>query len=146
MTLTDDLRDLLGVLHDGVTFYGEAGERAEDPALRELFNRMALDKRAAAHSIGKLLMPAERPDDGTWVGKIRECYTRVRAELSRDKDAVYIRELEAAEDRVLEEFRRCLAAASDPEARRVLEQHYPVAVAAHERMREMKRSAETRAT
>lgn len=144
MSTTSDLRDLLGVLHDGVTFYGEAGERAQQAEHRQLFGRMAADKRAAARAIEKLLPPSERPSGGTWAGKIRECYTRVQAQLSSDKDAVFIKELEAAEDRILDEFRRSLSMIAEPDARRVLEQHYPNAVAAHERMRAMKRESEAK--
>lgn len=144
MSSTSDLRDLLGVLRDGVMFYGEASERAEQTEHRQLFGQMAADKRAAARSIEKLLPPAERPSDGTWVGKVRECYALVRAQLASDKDAIYIKELEAAEDRVIDEFRQSLATIAEPEARRVLEQHYPNAVAAHERMRRMKQALEAK--
>jgi uncharacterized protein (TIGR02284 family) len=144
MSPTHDLRDLLSALRDGVMFYAEAGEHAEQPAHRELFAQMATQKRAAARSIEKLLAPPERPSDGTWSGKIRECYARVRAQLSSDKDAVFIKELEAAEDRIIEEFRHCLSTVSDVETRRVLEQHYPVAVDAHERMRRLKQAVEAK--
>lgn len=144
MSQTSDLRDLLSVLRDGVMFYGEAGERTEQPEHRQLFTRMADEKRVAARAIEKLLPPSERPSDGTWAGKIRECYARVQALLSSDKDAVYVSELEAAEDRVVDEFRRSLSTVDQPDARRVLEQHYPTAVAAHERMRAMKQSARSR--
>jgi uncharacterized protein (TIGR02284 family) len=144
MSSTHDLRDLLSVLRDGVMFYAEAGERAEDAGHRELFAQIAAQKRAAARSIEKLLAPPERPSDGTWSGKIRECYTRVRAQLSSDKDAVFVKELEAAEDRIIEEFRHCLSAVSDPETRRVLEQHYPVALASHEQMRQLKQAVEAK--
>lgn len=144
MSSTHDLRDLLSVLRDGVMFYAEAGERAEQGPHRELFAQMATQKRAAARSIEKLLAPPERPSDGTWSGRIRECYTRVRAQLSSDKDAVFIKELETAEDRIIEEFRHCLSTIADPETRRVLEQHYPVAVAAHERMRRLKQATEAK--
>lgn len=144
MSKTSDLRDLLSVLRDGVMFYGEAGERAQQIEHRQLFSRMADEKRAAARAIEKLLPPSERPSDGTWTGKIRECYTRVQALLSSDKDAIYVRELEAAEDRVVDEFRRSLSTIDEPDARRVLEQHYPNAVAAHERMRAMKQSVDAR--
>lgn len=144
MSATHDLRDLLSALRDGVMFYAEAGEHAEQAAHRELFAQMATQKRAAARSIEKLLAPPERPSDGTWSGKIRECYTRVRAQLSSDKDAVFIKELEAAEDRIIEEFRHCLSTVADVEMRRVLEQHYPVAVDAHERMRRLKQAVEAK--
>jgi uncharacterized protein (TIGR02284 family) len=141
MSATGDMRELLSALRDGVMFYAEAGERAEHVAHRELFARMATDKRAAARSIERLLGPIERPADGTWSAKIKEGYTRVRALLSADKDAIFINELEAAEDRVVEHFRRCLATAAEPEARRVLERIYPAALAAHERMRDLKHPA-----
>lgn len=144
MSAASDLRDLLGVLRDGVMFYGEAGERAEHDGHRQLFRHIAEEKRAAERAIGKLLPPSERPSDGTWIGKIRECYTRVQAQLSSDKDAVYIKELEAAEDRILDEFRRCLSTIADPDVRRVLEQHYPHALATHERMRAMKHDVEAK--
>ena len=144
MSSTSDLRDLLSVLRDGVMFYGEAGERAEQAEHRQLFTRMAEEKRAAARAIEKLLLPSDRPPDGTWSGKIRECYARVLTLLASDKDAVYIRELEAAEDRVIEEFRRCLSTIDEPQARRVLEEHYPAAVSAHEHMRAMKRQVDAK--
>jgi uncharacterized protein (TIGR02284 family) len=138
---TDDLRDLLSALRDGVMFYAEAGERAEHAAHRELFAQMATDKREAARTVEKLLGPIERPADGTWSAKIKEGYTRIRALLSADKDVVFINELEAAEDRVVEHFRRCLCTAVEPNTHRVLERIYPAALAAHQRMREMKHAA-----
>jgi len=141
MSSAGDLGDLLSALRDGVMFYAEAGERAEHAAHRELFAQMAADKRGAARSVEKLLGPIERPADGTWSAKIVEGYTRIRAKLSADKDIVFINELEAAEDRVLEIFRRCLSSASQPEVRRVLDRIYPAALAAHQRMREMKHAA-----
>lgn len=143
-TTTSELRDLLGVLRDGVMFFGEAGERAQQEEHRQLFNRMAAEKRGAARAIEQLLPPVERPPDGTWAGKIRECYTRVLAQLSSDRDAVFIKELEAAEDRIIDAFRRCLSTATEADVRRVLEQHYPEAVAAHERMRALKHAVEAK--
>lgn len=144
MSSINDLRDLLSVLRDGVMFYGEAGERAEQAEHRQLFARMAQEKRAAVRAIEKLLLPSDRPPDGTWSGKIRECYARVATLLASDKDAVYIRELEAAEDRIIEEFRRSLSTIDEPQARRVLEQHYPDAVSAHEQMRALKRQVDAK--
>jgi len=138
----DDLKQVVAALHDGEKFYVDAANEIADSSHQEMFRLMAMTKREIADDLTALL-PAGRSDsiDGTWIGKIRESYAHCRALLGTDKDLVFIDLLESAEDRVIAAFRDCLSTTRKRKVRDVLERHYPRALAAHERMRALKKTA-----
>lgn len=135
-----DLKHLVAVLRDGEKFYADAAARTKLDAQRALFGDMALVKREIADELQALLPESDRADaaEGTWIGKVRECYAGARAALGSDAETVFVRQLEAAEDRVMEAFRNSLATTRQRRVRKTLERHYPRASAAHARMSAMK--------
>ena len=138
------LKHLVAVLRDGEKFYVDAAQKVRLDDHRELFQQMATTKREIADDLESLLSDSDRADaaEGTWAGKIRACYADVRAALGGDTDTVFVRQLEAAEDRVMDAFRSTLSTTRARKVRKSLERHYQHAFQAHERMSAMKHASQ----
>jgi uncharacterized protein (TIGR02284 family) len=136
------LAEALAALDDGAIFYARAAETVADPALADLFARMAELKRALAQELNAELAGAGVPAQtgGSVFGALRRLYAQGLAALSEDRAATLVARLEEEEDRALAAFREAvLGAATDREsdlARRV----YPQVEAMHAQMSRLKKT------
>lgn len=139
--LVDTLCDLTQIARDGQVFYEDAAAKAEDAEVRETTLAMAAVRRHLVEEFSHLLQirGEEPPASGTLVGSMHKLYTDLRARWSGDRDGVYVSELEEAEDRLLHTFESALVDVEADDARAVLRRYVPLARAAHERMRNLKR-------
>ncbi len=136
----ETLKDIIQVAHDGAEFYDAARLVVHNPALKDTFKRMATHKRALITALGGRLemLGEQQPQGGTIVGALRQSYADIRASLSKQEESVYVAQLEAAEDRLLEHVEQAIAATTNPEIRSQLEAHLPTVRASHDEMRRLK--------
>lgn len=134
------LQDIIQIARDGAAFYDAARSEVRNPALKETFARMAGHKRDLIAALGGRLQAIGEtvPDGGTLVGALRKAYADVRATLSSDEEAVYVRQLEETEDRLLEHVLDAISRADDPMVRNQLESHLRTVRACHDEMRTLK--------
>lgn len=136
------LDELVQVSRDSKTFYEDAAKETKDAHLRDVFNRMASAKAELIDALSTKLvrMGETAPTDGTVAGSLRKAYADVRAALSKNDDKIYVGQLEATEDRVLEHFEDALAKTESPEVRNILSAQMPKVRACHDEMRNLKRT------
>jgi len=116
MKNANTLQELVQIAHDGVEFYTEAGKEVKDVDLKATFARMASAKRDLIASLSTKLIASNEdvPTDGTVVGKLREMYADVRASISSNEEKIYVAQLEATEDRLLEHYDAAIKEVEDP--------------------------------
>lgn len=133
------LNDLIEVARDGERFYIDAASKVGNTELKGLFRQMAEVRQQLIDALGDhVLARGDLPSGGTTVaGTLRKMYADALAAF-RDDDPVYVSELEEAEDRMLDHYRKALNEAPTDEVHTVLEQHLPTVEAAHLRMKRIK--------
>lgn len=139
--MTPSLNDLVDVLDDGIGFLTMAGERAREPAHRDLFAELRVAKQAIVAEIrAQVVLDGGEPGtEGTWLGRFRQAYTDLRARLSEDTDASLVSALEQQEDRTLAAFREVAASDQPTPARSIAAAHLPAIQQIHDRLRTLKR-------
>jgi uncharacterized protein (TIGR02284 family) len=135
------LQELVQIARDNADFYESARDDVKNPALKDLFTRMAAAKRGLIQSLGaRLALSGEEvPDSGTMAGNLRKMYADMRASLSKNDDAIYVAQLEEAEDRLLEHFNESLQSLDDVRMREAVSAQLPQVRACHDEMRALKR-------
>lgn len=134
------LNDLIEISRDGEAFYREALTKVSDPEVRTTFNDMLAIRQKLIRDLSiHVAERGETPEQsGTLVGSMHKLYTDLRAHLSSNTDAVYVSQLEAAEDRLLHSFEDALGADHSPQVIAILREYYPLARTAHGRMKLLK--------
>ncbi len=135
------LQELVQIARDNAEFYESARDEVRNPALKDLFTRMAVAKRNLIQGLGaRLALSGEEiPDSGTMVGKMRKLYADIRASLSSKEEAIYVAQLEEGEDRLLEHFNESLTSIDDVRMRDAVAAYLPQVRACHDEMRALKR-------
>lgn len=134
------LNELIEITRDGLNFYTDAIGKIANPHLKIVFRGMIDAKH---HLIGALAenvkIRGDKPaQDGTLAGSFHKLYADVRTGIGSAKDALWVAELEAAEDRLLGAFEEAARDASDPLLHRVILQNLPKVRLCHEQMRNLK--------
>lgn len=136
------LNDLLEVARDGERFYRDAAGHVDNPELRGTFRQMSEVRRRLMDELAEHIRErgAEPSPHGTLAGETQKLYADALAALRGEREDVYLRRLEAAEDRLLERYEQALAdTGSDTEALRTLLRRQLLTVrAAHQRMRALR--------
>lgn len=134
------LQELVQIANDSARFYDDARQEVKNPSLQNLFGRMAQAKRNLIGALGNRITLAgeEVPDRGTIAGSLHKAYTDIRASLSSREEAVYVGQLEEAEDRLLAHFTEALETLDDRVMRDTVLAQMPQVRACHDEMRQMK--------
>jgi uncharacterized protein (TIGR02284 family) len=135
------LQELVQIARDNAEFYESARDDVKNPSLKDIFTRMAAAKRSLIQALGaRLALSGEEvPDSGTMAGNMRKMYADMKASLSRSDDAVYVAQLEEAEDRLLEHFNESMQNVDDVRMREAVAAQLPQVRACHDEMRALKR-------
>jgi uncharacterized protein (TIGR02284 family) len=136
----DLLNDLLEVVRDGERFYRDAAGRASSPELRGTFRQMAeLRQRLMDELAEHVTARGARPSASrTLAGTSRQLYADTLTALGAPADDVYLRHLEAAEDRLLAQYERALETAGDERMQQILRRHLLAVRATHGRMKALR--------
>jgi uncharacterized protein (TIGR02284 family) len=136
-----ELQELVQIARDNADFYESARDDVKNPALKDIFTRMAAAKRSLIQSLGaRLALSGEEvPDSGTMAGNMRKMYADMKASFSKNDDAIYVAQLEEAEDRLLEHFNASLQKLDDVRMREAVSAQLPQVRACHDEMRALKR-------
>lgn len=139
--LVDTLQSLLQICRDGSAFYRETADKVDDTEAKATIEQMVRVRERLIEDFAGLLEQRgeEVPDSGTLVGTMQKLYADLRARFSGNADGIYISQLEEAEDRLLHRFEDAIVCSDSAEAKEVLRRYVPLARAAHERMRQLKR-------
>lgn len=131
------LNELIEITRDGQHFYRHALEHVSDADLQHLFRDLAQSKTHIIQALSvKVAANHEQPSpDGTAIGRMREMYADAKARLGH-ADAVYIEQLDRAEERMLEAFEDALKTA-EPDVRALLAVELPKIRACHARIHEL---------
>lgn len=132
------LNELIEITRDGQHFYRHALEHVSDAELQHLFRDMAQSKTHIIQALSvKVAAHHEQPSQGgTAAGQLREMYADIKARLGKP-EAVYIEQLDLAEERMLEAFEDALKTA-EPDVRALLAVELPKIRACHARIHELK--------
>lgn len=135
------LKELVQIARDNADFYESAREDIKNPAMKDLFTRMAAAKRNLIQGLGaRLALSGEEvPDSGTTAGNMRKMYADILASLTSRDEAVYVSQLEEAEDRLLEHLNEALQEVDDVAVREAVTAQLPQVRACHDEMRALKR-------
>ncbi|WP_286785812.1 MULTISPECIES: ferritin-like domain-containing protein [Pseudomonas] len=138
---THTLNELIEITRDGERFYCRALSEVKSPELRQVFEEMAQVKNAVIQALAvKVSANEEHPaQGGTLFGRFREAYADARAGMASDKDATYVGQLEATEDRILAAYEDALKDA-DVDVQALLGLELPKIRACHARMSALKKS------
>ncbi|QEG24671.1 PA2169 family four-helix-bundle protein [Mariniblastus fucicola] len=106
----DSLQELMYALTDSVKYLGEASDSIEDDHVKNVFRKIADDRKNIDDTIGGFITLAdERPEEeGTWLGSLRTCWTNFRAGLNSGDPTVVLIEAERAEDSLKAKFESVL--------------------------------------
>ncbi len=131
------LNELIEITRDGQHFYQHAMEAVGDVELQHLFRDMAQAKThiIQALSVKVAANQAQPAQGGTTAGKLREVYTDTKARLGH-AEAVYIDQLDQAEERILQSFEDALKTA-EPDVKALLAIELPKIRACHERIHKL---------
>jgi uncharacterized protein (TIGR02284 family) len=134
------LKELVQIARDNADFYEAARDEVKNPALKDLFTRMAAAKRNLIQALGaRLALSGEEvPDSGTMAGNMRKMYADIRAALTKNDETVYVSQLEEAEDRLLAHLNEALQSLDDPAMREAVTTQLPQVRACHDEMRALK--------
>jgi uncharacterized protein (TIGR02284 family) len=136
----DVLNDLLKVARDGERFYRDASEKVSSPVLKGIFRQMAeVRQRLMDELAEQIAARGEEPTpDQTLRGASRQAYAEVLATLRTDYEQVYLGQLDAVEDRLLDRYERALTKARTESVRQIVRRHLLTVRAAHDRMKALK--------
>ncbi len=136
----DTLNDLIEILRDGQSFYDAAAPKVDDPTLQALFRDASTIRYALIVDLADEIAAEGREPSasGTLAGSVREAYAQVLAALSSDKNTTFVKQLEAAEDRLLHAFERALGETESSHVRHVLAMHLPKVQKMHNAMSRQK--------
>ncbi len=131
------LNELIEITRDGQHFYRHALQHVSDADLQHLFRDMAQSKTHIIQALSvKVAASHEQPSQsGTTAGRMREMYADAKARLGHP-NAVYIEQLDHAEERMLEAFEDALKTA-EPDVRALLAVELPKIRACHARIHEL---------
>jgi len=131
------LNELIEITRDGQHFYRHALEHVSDAELQHLFRDMAQSKTHIIQALSvKVAANHEQPSQGgTAAGHLREMYADLKARVGQP-EAVYIEQLDLAEERMLEAFEDALKTA-EPDVRALLAVELPKIRACHARIHEL---------
>ncbi len=131
------LNELIEITRDGQHFYQHAMEAVGDVELQHLFRDMAQAKTHIIQALSvKVAANQEQPaQGGTTAGKLREVYADTKARLGH-AEAVYIDQLDQAEERILQSFEDALKTA-EPDVKALLAIELPKIRACHERIHKL---------
>jgi len=134
------LNDLIEILRDGQTFYDDASTKISDPTLKALFRDASTTRYALISDLSAEVKTEGRTPSasGTLAGSVRENYADVLASMSSDKETTYVKQLEAAEDRLLHAFKDALKDTESARVRQILSLHLPKVQKMHDTMRAQK--------
>ena len=137
---TDLLNELLELARDGERFYRDAAERVAAQELKGTFRQMAELRQRLMNDLAEhVTARGEQPSDRrTLLGASRQLYADALAALSARDDHVYLRQLEAMEDRLLARYERALEHAPSDSVRQLLQRHLLTVRASHDRMKLLK--------
>lgn len=101
-----EVNDLIQLALDGERFYRAAARGMSDAALADLFARIADTKSTITQTLAEVVekVDGQPSESGTLLGVARELYARGQVALGAG-DFGYLSELEASEDRLLNEFK-----------------------------------------
>ena len=138
---THTLNELIEITRDGERFYRHALSEVKSPELLQVFEEMAQVKSAVIQALAvKVSANEEHPaQGGTLFGRFREAYANARAGMASDKDATYVAQLEATEDRILAAYEDALKDA-DVDVQALLGLELPKLRACQARMSALKKS------
>lgn len=136
----ETLNDLIEILRDGQTFYDEAAPKIDDPELQALFRDASTIRYALIVDLADEVETEGRTpsSSGTLAGTVREAYASVLASLSSDRTTTYVKQLEAAEDRLLHAFEDALRECGSSRVRHILAMHLPKVQKMHNAMSRQK--------
>jgi uncharacterized protein (TIGR02284 family) len=131
------LNELIEITRDGQHFYRHAIEHVSDAELQHLFRDLAQSKTHIIQALSvKVAAHHEQPSQGgTAAGRMREIYADAKAHLGHP-EAVYIDQLDQAEERMLDAFEDALKTA-EPDVRALLAVELPKIRACHARIHQL---------
>jgi uncharacterized protein (TIGR02284 family) len=133
------LNELIEIARDGERFYDAASREVGSDELRSVFRQQADVRRSLIDALGdQVIARGERPSsDTTLAGRARKAYAGALSALGGE-DQAYVQQLEQAEDRLLDHYRKALRDCPDGPVRAALGRHLPTVEEAHQRMRRLK--------
>jgi uncharacterized protein (TIGR02284 family) len=137
---TQFLTELMAVTKDGLAYYEQAAQRADNNNLKILFKRLAQVKSELASSLSNEIAVSARTKLGEWAIDTQATYRELGGK-HRKPDAEHVIRLEEAENRLLQGLQRVAKDRTVSYLVRVVAlQYVSKATPFHGQMRAMKRT------
>ena len=144
----ETINELIQATRDSAAFYQDASTHIKNPQLKTLFVDMAQSKNGLVGSMSKEVRSegATPAATGTFGGAVRQFYGNVKPLIASDNgDYLYVKELEASDDRLLEAFHDVIKDDKAPTAvKEMLNSYLPTVAKQHDMMRDRKWAMQAR--
>ena len=137
------LQELIRVGIDSTEGFRQAAETTRSPALRDLFQTLAEERRnfaeeLSAHVRGNDVDPV---DKGTYLAKLHRWWLDVRGSLANDNGYALLAEIERGEDAIKHAYEEVLKETAGSPVNDVLLRHYAVVKKQHDKIRDLRDTA-----
>lgn len=144
---TSKLQDLIYSLRNSVEHHREAADRVNDRIVAKLFRDLANEREVILETIGGFVSLAKaKPDEsGSFLGKLKTCWTSFRAGLNDGDATVVLIEAERAEDTLMAQFKEVLPEISGNPINDKLLSYFEKVKAGHDRVLKMRNQYQAQA-
>ena len=130
--------DLVRGLNDSFEYLEEAATKVNDDKVATLFKQLSADRKEIADTLAGMIAlassDADPAEEGSWLGKVRQCWTAFRVGLNSGDATVMLVEAEHAEDAILEKFKDVLPQVAGSEINDVLLQYFAKVKEGHDQV------------
>lgn len=132
----EGLQCIIRALNDSVSYHQEAAKSIDDDHVQKTFERIAEERTEIVNSVSDYVALAnEEPvEDGSWMGSLRNIWTKFRAGLNAGDATVVLIEAERAEDVIVNKFKDILPELAGNPINDKLLQHFEKVKAGHDQV------------
>tara|TARA_R110000772_G_scaffold87795_4_gene182760 strand:+ start:3314 stop:3760 length:447 start_codon:yes stop_codon:yes gene_type:complete len=133
------LNDLVNRCEDAKEFYTSAARQTKNEELKNTFMKMASTRESIIINLKSHAnsLASELDDGGTFSGQASNIFKLLKARLG-DTDVSLVKELEAAENKTLDDFRQALESDPPEATRQLIERQLRILTQTHNHMKNMK--------
>jgi len=134
------LNDLIETCRDGQQGFKEASENAKSPELKELFNRVGLER---SQFVGELqqqihLLGGDPENSGSTAGALHRAWIDIKGTLTGRDDESILNEVERGEDSAVEAYEDALKEGLPANISAIVETQFRSIKQVHDRVRQMR--------
>jgi uncharacterized protein (TIGR02284 family) len=142
-TAISTLNSLIETCNDGAQGFQTAAQELKDSSTRELFSKYARERSQFAEELrGEVRRLGGTPDEGGSVsGAAHRGWMNIKSAIAGKNDSAIIAEAERGEDVAVRSYKKALESDLPPQIRSTIQRQFTQVKTAHDRVRELEKSA-----